>query len=204
MTELQRRVLDLSYQYGLTHIGSCLTTVDYLDHIYSIKEKEDIFVLSNGHAGLALYVVLEKYGLANAEEMIKKHGTHPNRDIENGISTSTGSLGQGLSVAVGMAIANPKRNVYVTISDGECAEGVVWESLKIAADLRLENLRIACIANGYSAYDKVDLEALDMRLKTFYPLLFLEKDIFDFSEELQGLAGHYIKLTKEIYEKNVR
>lgn len=204
MTELQRKILFFSYKHNLSHIGSCLTTVDYIDYVYSIKEKDDIFVLSNGHAGLALYVVLEKYGLAKAEDLIKKHGTHPNRDIANGIFCSTGSLGLGLSIAVGMAVANRNRNVYVTISDGECAEGVVWESLKIASELHLENLRIACIANGLSAYGKVDLEALEWRLKSFYPMLFLEKDLFDFPDEFQGLQGHYFKLSKEVYEKCVR
>lgn len=202
MTELQKKVIDLSYKHGLTHIGSCLNVVDYIDHVYSIKKSEDIFILSNGHAGLALYIVLEKYGLANAEELIKKYGTHPNRDIENGLFCSTGSLGSGLPIAVGMAIADRSRDVYVTISDGECAEGSIWESLKIAVDLRLENLRIACIANGYSAYGKVDTDVLKMRLQTFYPVWTIETNLFEFPDWAQGLQAHYHKLTKEEYEKD--
>ena len=139
MTNLQKEVLRLSYKHNLSHIGSCLNAVDYIDYIYTIKEKDDIFILSNGHAGLALYVVLEKNGIAKAEDLIKKHGTHPNRDINNGIYCSTGSLGQGLTVAVGIALANSGRNVYVTISDGECTEGSIWESLKIASNCDILN-----------------------------------------------------------------
>ena len=204
MTKLQRRVLDLSYKHGLTHIGSCLNVVDYIDHVYSIKEPDDIFILSNGHAGLALYVVLEEHGLANAEELIKKHGTHPNRDLPNGIFCSTGSLGSGLPIAVGMALSDKNRNVYVTISDGECSEGSIWESLKIAADLRLENLRIACIENGYSAYGKVDSNVLNTRLKTFYPILTINVDLFDFPDWAQGLNAHYHKLSKGDYEEAIQ
>ena len=73
----------------------------------------------------ALYVVLEKYFGIDAEELLEKHGHHPHRDELNKLHCSTGSLGQGITVAVGRAIANPNRDVYCLISDGECAEGSV-------------------------------------------------------------------------------
>ena len=86
MNKLKRRILDLSHKYKLSHIGSCLTAVDLIDGIYKVKKPDEPFILSQGHAGLALYVVLEKYEKRNPEKLILKHGTHPNRDIKNGIT----------------------------------------------------------------------------------------------------------------------
>ena len=176
--------------------------VHIIDKIFTVKKPSDPFILSAGHAGLALYVVLEKFDYGNAEKLWKKHGTHPNRDMEHGIWASTGSLGHGIGIAVGMAMADPKQNVYVLMSDGECAEGSVWEALRIASDNRLENLRITVYANGYSAYGKVDVDMLDTRLQMFYPTLVVRTNIFALPDYLQGLDGHYAILTKEQYEKD--
>ena len=101
--KLERRIIELSYKHGLTHLSSCLTSVNVIDKIYQVKKKTDPFILSNGHAFLALCVVLEKWEGKDAEKLWKKHGTHPNRDLEDGIYCSTGSLGMGITVAVGMA-----------------------------------------------------------------------------------------------------
>jgi len=204
MSNLQKRVLEISYKKGLTHISSCLTAVNLIDAIYKVKKKNEPFILSNGHAALALYVVLEKYEGKDAEKLYDKHGTHPNRDSKDGIYCSTGSLGQGLSVAVGMAIADRNRNVYVLSSDGEMNEGVCWESLKIAADQRLENLRITTNANGYTAYGKNDADLLDTRLQFFYPTLVIKTNLFDFPDFLQGVDGHYVKMTKKMYEEAIK
>ncbi|MBM3283299.1 hypothetical protein FJY90_03505 [Candidatus Gottesmanbacteria bacterium] len=201
LNELERRIIDLSYKYRLSHIGSSLSTINYLDEIYKIKNKDEPFILSNGHAGLALYVVLEKYNYKNAEYLIRKHGTHPNRNLDDGIWCSTGSLGMGLSVAIGMALADRNKNVYVTISDGECAEGSIWESLRIANDFELRNLKITCIANGFSALGKIDLDYLKNRLKAFYTVDMVRIDMSRFPDWLQGLEGHYHVITKEEYEK---
>jgi len=84
MNKLQRRIIDISYKYKLSHISSCISTVDTIDQIYGIRKKDEPFVLSNGHAALALYVVLEKYEKQDAEKLWKKHGTHPNRDMGYG------------------------------------------------------------------------------------------------------------------------
>src|SRR5512137_2607124 len=130
---LEQRILDISKKKGLTHISSCLITVNYLDYIYATKLPQDKVVLSNGHAGLALYVILEKYEKKDAEKLYDKHGTHPNRDVKDGIWVSTGSLGQGLPIALGMALGDPKHDVYCVTSDGEWAEGSMWEALTIAA-----------------------------------------------------------------------
>jgi len=204
MTQLEKRVIDLSYKLGLSHIGSCINAVNVIDHVYSVRKKKDPVVLSSGHMGLALYVVLEKREKKNAEELFKKHGVHPCRNMTDGIWCSTGSLGQGLTVAIGMAMADRSRNVYVVTSDGEMAEGSCWEALRVASELRLENLRISVIANGYSALGKTDTELLDLRMQYFYPSLMVKTNLFEYPSFLQGLQGHYKVLTKEEYGQITR
>ena len=197
VSKLEKRILDISYKYGLSHIGSCLTVVRMLDIVYQTRGPEDPVILSNGHAGLALYVILEKYYGHDAEELWKKHGTHPNRDPKHHIYCSTGSLGQGVPIGVGMALADRTRDVYIVTSDGELAEGSCWEALRVAGDLRLENLRVFVNANGYSAYKKLEEDILDVRLQYFYPTLVHKTNLFNFPDYLQGLGGHYHVLTKE-------
>ena len=195
----KKRVLEISYKLGLSHIGSCLTSLGTISRIFLFKLPNEKFVLSNGHAGLALYVILEKHGFANAEELFKKHGTHPNRD--NVIDCSTGSLGQGLPIAVGMALAHRDRRVYCVISDGECAEGSIWESLTIARDEKLRNLKIYLIMNGWAAYKKIDEDYLIKRIKAFEFPVRIIKTTMDEYPFLKGLDGHYSKIKKEDYEK---
>lgn len=197
MSFLEKRVLELSHKHHLSHIGSCLIAVGPIEAIYKVKKDNEPFILSSGHMGLALYCVLEAWGFGDAEELVKKYGTHPDRDMKRGIWASTGSLGHGIGLAVGMAIADRTRNVYVVISDGEAAEGSVWESLRIAGDLRLENLRIAIICNGYGAYGKIDVEILEKRLQLFYPTLIIKANTFNYPDYLQGQQAHYYTLTDE-------
>lgn len=204
LNKLERRVIDLSYKYKLSHIGSCLSCVNAIDNIYKVMKDGEQFVLSNGHAFLALAVVLEKYKGLDAEYLVKKHGTHPNRDIADNIFVSTGSLGQGLPIAVGMALANKDRNVYVLTSDGELAEGSMWEALRIAAEQRLENLRITVIANGLGGYSKIDSDWLDMRLQSFYPTLLLKVPMYKYPDYLNGLEGHYHVFTDDEYTEIIK
>ena len=204
LNKLERRCLDLSYKHGLTHLSSVLTSVNIIDRIHLIKGKDEPFILDNGHAFLALAVVLEKEYGKDAEALVLKHGTHQNRDLEDGIWCSTGSLGQGLPIAVGMALANRNRNVYCVTSDGAMAEGSNWEALRIANEQKLENLRITVIGNGYSAYGKTDVDWLDLRMQEHYPALVVKVDMFKYPDFLQGLEGHYHKLTKEEYEEAIK
>jgi transketolase len=150
ITPLERRVLELSYRHGLSHLGSCLTCVGLIDKVYSTKRPDDLFLLGEGHAGLALYVVLEKHYGANPEMALKRFGIHaarwqeydypnPSRPIWS-IPISSGSLGQVESAAPGFALANPNRRVYLLSSDGGMQEGVCWSALRMKADLRLHNL----------------------------------------------------------------
>src|SRR5688572_11755718 len=154
MTKLERRILDISYKHKLSHIGSCLTAVDIIDKIYAKKKPDERFVLSCGHAGLALYVVLEKYGYGDAEELLEKCGVHPDRLAAKVIDCSTGSLGHGLPIALGMALADMDKNVYCLISDGECSEGSIYEALNVKVKYSINNLIVHTNVNGWSAYDK--------------------------------------------------
>lgn len=201
LNKLEQRIIDLSYKYQLSHIGSCLSVVRLIDGIYQVKKTDEPFILSNGHAALALYVVLEKNGVADAEELFNKHGVHPNRDMANGIWCTSGSLGHGIGIGVGMALQNRKRDVYVMTSDGEMAEGSCWEALRIAAENRLENLKITCIANGYGAYGKIDSDWLDIRLQYFYPTLVQKINLYSFPDWFQGQDGHYVTMNDQQYKE---
>lgn len=201
LNKLEKRCIELTYKHGLTHLSSSLTSVGIIDKLFLAMGENDKFVLSNGHAGMALYVVLEKNGLADADDLAKRHGTHPNREVDSSIWVSTGSLGQGLPIAVGMAIARPDIKVFVLCSDGELAEGSCWEALRIAGELRLENLRVVVNANGFSALGRVDTTVLDTRLQMFYPTMVVRTDMFKYPGFLQGLRGHYLALNEEQYKE---
>lgn len=161
------RILELAHDANHSHIGSCLGSVDLIHGVYKVKKENEKFVLSNGHAGIALYVILEKYGKIKDENILKKLSIHPDRDESLGIYVSTGSLGQGLPIAVGMALSNRNNNVYCIISDGECAEGSIWESLRIINEQKLNNLKILVDANGWGGYDPIDTSLLAKRLEAF-------------------------------------
>lgn len=202
MDALSRRIIDLSYKYKLSHIGSCLTAAPIIDSMYRFMDREkDVFVLSCGHAGLGLYAVLEKWYKLDAERLLRENGVHPNRNMMNRIWCSTGSLGCGLAIAVGFALADRDRRVYCLISDGECAEGLVWESLRFIEDSDIRNIHIAVNANGYSAYGKVDLVTLEKRLNVFGVYDIRYSDGKELPEFMRGFDAHYRVLSKEEYEK---
>ena len=196
---LIERIVDIAYAEKLSHLGSYFSSVGIIDDIFSLKEKDDIFILSAGHCALALYVVLEKHLGHDAHTLFKKHGGHPHLCEEDDIYCSTGSLGMGVTVAVGRAIANPERTVHCLISDGECAEGSVWEALKFIYENNIKNIKIYVNVNGYAAYDSVDTKYLVERLKVFLPdieIIYTEVGTFPF---LRGLNAHYHIMSEKDY-----
>jgi len=197
---LKKRILEIAYKNKLSHLGSYLSSLKIIEEIYKKKNPEDIFILSSGHAALALYVVLEAYEGKNAEMLFKKHGGHPHWDEENGLYCSTGSLGLGITVAVGRALANPKRKVYVLISDGESAEGSVWEALRFIHDQNIKNIEVYVNINGYAAYDKVDSEYLSKRLLIFLPNINLRYTSVNQYPFLKGINAHYHVMSEEDYK----
>lgn len=202
MKELYRRLLDVCYDKQLHHLGSYFSCLQILDEIYAQKEEDDIFILSNGHAVVALYVILEKYYGLDAVELLEKYGEHPKRNELDKVSCSTGSLGMGITVAVGRALANPNRTVYCMLSDGECAEGSVWEALRFAYEYKVDNLKIYVNANGWAAYDAVDLDYLEKRIKAFHPdVNFIRTTVEHFG--LKGLHAHYTNFSEEQYKEAI-
>ena len=195
--KLNKRLLKLLYDHNEEHVGSCFSCVDIIDEIFSKKHEDDIFILSNGHAAYALYVILEKYyDHIDADELVRKHGGHPNWDEDNHIYCSTGSLGMGIMIAVGRALGNPKRTVHVMISDGESTEGSVWEALRFIEEKGVKNIEVYVNANGYACYDKMDIDYLENRCKAFLPRIHYhrtERETFPFSF-LQGIDAHYLKI----------
>lgn len=197
-----QRIIDLSYKHKLSHLGSNLTMSPILEQIYNEKEEHDIVILSAGHAGLSQYVQIEHHSnnKINAEDMLESMGIHPRIDRERGIFCSTGSLGCGILVAVGFALANKNRKVYCVLSDGECAEGSVWEALAFCEKTNLNNIIIHVNINGFSAYDEVDRSYLENRLRTFFPRIHIHQTVNPFL--LGGLNAHYHVLkTQEEVEK---
>jgi transketolase len=201
---LNKRILEIAYKNKLSHLGSYFSSVEIIDEIYSKMDKEDIFILSSGHAALALYACLEKYFNIDAEYLFNKHGGHPHRDEKNNIYCSTGSLGLGITIAVGRAIANPNRTVYVLISDGECAEGSVWESLKTIHEQKIKNIEIFVNVNGYAAYMEVDRFYLVDRLKSFLPDINIRYTTVEKFSFLKGLNAHYHVMNEENYTQAMK
>lgn len=200
MSPLERRLFEITYNEKLIHLSSCLSALPIIEEIYAEKKEDEIFILSNGHAGLALYVVLEeKYGI-DPVMLLHKHGIHPSKDLENKLFCSTGSLGSGLPIAVGRALADRTKNVYCMISDGEAAEGSIWEALRFAHVAKLDNLKIYANINGMSAYEYLDVDYLVQRLTTFLPTINIR--ISDPPEWpfAKGLLTHYYPLKPEDYE----
>ena len=199
--KLKKRLLKLLYDHNEEHVGSCFTCIDIIDDIFSRMDESDTFILSNGHAAYALYVVLEKYyDHIDADDLVIKHGGHPNLDPQNHIDCSTGSLGLGISVAVGRAAANPDKKVFVTITDGECAEGIVWKALRYISVANLNNIEVHVNANGWACYDPIDVDYLERRCRAFLPNIVFHRTKVEQFPFLIGLDAHYMKLTKDDYQ----
>ena len=177
------KITEISKKLGRSHIGSSLTAYPIIKEIFAIKQRDEKFILSNGHAALALAIVL--YG--DDAEKIVKDNLHADKDW---CDASTGSLGHGLGIAVGMALSDRTKNVYCIISDGECAEGSIWEALRIAQEQNLTNLKVYVNANGWASYQPVDLNLLELRLMNFFPVEFRRTKQ---KEPYVGLNGHYGK-----------
>ena len=176
---------------GSGHPGGSLSAADYLTYLYNKEMKvdpknpkdntRDRFVLSKGHSAPALYAVLARKGFFPVEDLmtLRQIGSHlqghPNMNLTPGVDMSTGSLGQGLSVAAGMAkgakYLGLDSNVYTLNGDGELAEGEIWEALMFAAHYRLDNLCIAVDVNGLQidgkTKDVMNSEPLDKKFDAF-------------------------------------
>ena len=199
--KLAQRLIDITYQERLSHLSSTLSALPMLAEIYERKAEQEVFVLSNGHAGLALYVVLEALYGVDPVEMLHRHGIHPGKDLDNHLYCSTGSLGSGLPIAIGHALARPTETVYCMISDGESAEGSIWESLRFIADCPVNNIEVYVNINGMGAYDPINVELLSHRLQSFLPRINLRVSETPDWAFAKGLLTHYYVLKPEDYDQ---
>jgi transketolase len=185
---MRRVILKQSKRANVGHIGSCLCIVEILAAIYGDVLKaaapddidRDRFILSKGHAALALYAALTARGWISQAEMDgfcgdgSRIAVHPEHTVA-GVDFCTGSLGQGICMATGAALAarlqRSERQVYCLISDAECNEGSVWEAAMFAAHHRLHNLCVVVDWNGQQALgctrDVIDLSNLPERWRAF-------------------------------------
>lgn len=164
--ELRKKVLDLALETGEAHIGGSFSEIEILIALFDkILKEEDRFILSKGHACYPLYILLKEKGLN------PKIQGHPDIDVKNKIFCTTGSLGHGLPIGVGMALARKIKNkpgkIYVLMGDGECQEGTTWESSLIVSHYKLNNLVVIIDNNKLQALDKIEnvLSFKDIRKK---------------------------------------
>jgi len=210
--KIRRRILNMIYMAKAPHIGSSFSIVEILVALYfkclrispdNCRDKNrDRFILSKGHGCPALYAVLADRGFLSSN-ILKGFGCnggtleeHPTSDLTKGIEVSTGSLGHGLSIGVGMAIAGKRDNnpyrVFVLLSDGETEAGFVWESAMFASHHKLDNL-IAIID-----YNKI--QALG-RIKEVIDLEPYSEKWRSFGWEVREVDGHNFAQIFSVFEK---
>ena len=158
--DIRKKILKMMYESQTAHLGSCLSCVELLTILYfkilkinpkhPLSENRDRFILSKGHGAAALYATLSQRGFF-PEKILDTYcqdgGKLPGHSTINcvpGVEVSTGSLGHGLPMGVGMAVAakndGKDYRIFVLMSDGECEEGSVWEAAMFAAHHKLDNL----------------------------------------------------------------
>jgi transketolase len=199
--ELRKTALTMIYEAQSGHPGGAFSAADMVTALYFREmnldpknpkwEDRDRFVLSKGHVCPIQYAALGTLGFFPEEELhtLRKEGSilqgHPDMKRCPGIDISTGSLGQGLSCAVGMAIAakmNQKEyRVFAMVGDGECDEGQIWEAIMCANRYHLDNLVVILDNNGLQ---------LDGTTDDIMPLLDMTQKLKDFGYETYDINGH--------------
>lgn len=172
----RKRILDVSQRVGALHIAPAFSCLEMTDVIYRglMRDGKDVFLMSKGHGCVSQYVILEDLGIMPTEE-IERYctpqgilGAHPDRGTP-GIVASTGSLGHGMGLGVGMAYAEKLKasdaRIYVLLSDGELQEGSSWEGAMMAANLCVNNLVALVDLNDFGGMHK-----MSEYHTAFYPL----------------------------------
>ena len=215
-------IIKAVHKAGSGHPGGSLSAADIVTALYfkvmnidpknPRMEDRDKFILSKGHAGPVQYAALGERGYYEVEDMmsLRKLGSrfqgHPNRDKVPGIEMSTGSLGQGFSVSVGMALAGKldekagkkTGRIYTLLGDGELQEGLVWEAAMSAAHYKLDNLCVIVDWNGLQIdgknEDVMTVAPVDEKFKAFgFNVLVIDGhdfgQIFDAFDKAQSCKG---------------
>ncbi|MBN1764824.1 MAG: transketolase [Sedimentisphaerales bacterium] len=189
--ELRRTIFEVICKGGGGHIPACLSIVEILTVLYEKilrinpnnprEHDRDRFILSKGHAGVALYSVLADKGFISREQLYTYGhagtdlGGHPDMHKVPGVEASTGALGHGLAFGLGMALAGKmdkkEYRVMVLLGDGECQEGTVWEAAMSAPQHLLDNFTVIIDYNKLQALDRLDniisLEPLAQKWQSF-------------------------------------
>ena len=189
--EIRTDIIKETYHAGSGHPGGSLSAAEILTMLYynemnidpanPNKEDRDKFVLSKGHATPVLYATLAHKGFFPREELLTfrklnaRLQGHPDMKKVPGVEMSTGSLGQGFSASVGMAIANKLDNkagrIYALLGDGELQEGIIWEAAMAAAHFKLDNLTAIVDWNGLQIDGRNDdvmtVAPVDEKFKSF-------------------------------------
>jgi len=162
---LRRRILAVSQKLPALHVGPAFSCLELVDAIYRHlmrldTDYPDTFILSKGHGGMAQFAVLEELGVLSKEDLDftcqsgGRLGGHPDYGLP-GVEASTGSLGHGLPIALGMALADRERKqdriIYVVMSDGELQEGSNWEAFLLAPSLGITSVIAFIDSNGFNA-----------------------------------------------------
>ena len=197
--EVRKNIINMIYNSKSGHPGGSLSCTDILvvlyNNIMNLEKDEtgkriDKFILSKGHAAPAYYAVLSTVGFIPKEDLktLRKYNSylegHPSNKI-NGVDCSSGSLGQGLSIANGMAlskkISNKDGYVYCLIGDGEMQEGQIWEALMTTNKYDLSNLIIFIDNNGLQ---------IDGTIESVKKIVNLSEKVKSFGLEIQNIDGH--------------
>jgi transketolase len=185
---IRKIIIEQSKRAHVGHIGSALSVVEIIAALYTDvlniphpdAPERDRFLLSKGHAALALFATLYLKGWITKDDLNtycgedSLLGVHPEKELL-GVDFSTGSLGQGLSVSTGAALAarlqSSSRRVFTLISDAECNEGSTWEAALFAAHHRLSNLVVVLDLNGQQAFgytkDVINIPNMAERWRAF-------------------------------------
>ena len=232
--KIREIIIDQSMRAKVGHIGSALSVADIVaclyDGVMNIGDPKnpdrDRFVLSKGHAALAVYAALHLRGFIDEATLNtfcgdgSALGVHPEL-VCPGVDFATGSLGQGLSFATGAALAakrqNSQRKAFALISDAEMNEGSVWEAIMFAAHHKLDNLIAIVDVNGQQAFgytkDIIDLSPLEIRWKAFnwnvhvvdgHDVALMTKTITQITSGADGIApGPHVLLAQTTFGKGV-
>ena len=173
---IRKLILDAAFYAKHGHMPSALSIVEIITAIHELKKEEDVFVLSKGHGCLAFYAYLVTKGVVSEEELrsfgksSSKLGGHPDRNKIDEIYASTGSLGHGLPICVGTALAKKIQNrsgtIFCVIGDGESNEGSVWEACMVASQNKLNNL-VCIVDNNNSQIRSLPTTDLVEKFKAF-------------------------------------
>ena len=211
--KIKQRIMEIGHKTGAGHVPSAMSVTDLLCSIYDqVDPKKDIVILSKGHGVLAQYVILNELGLFPDEVLatyVQPGGLSEHSTLmpEYGIYASTGSLGHGLPIALGYAIADKKRRVICIMGDGELDEGSNYEAFKLMFDLKLTNVTPVVEINDWQGFKKTSdwtfaLVNKDDPTTTFpmYKTFFSVKGLGMGKKYQDKLDSHYAKITDEVME----